>query len=85
MLQLLACVQVLSVKAPSADVRSQWWQAFYQGAAFRTFARVLLLGTFLTSNFCVLLNFPIVFSKLWLRLVLVCIPYIFMAVKFEIF
>nr|XP_011471080.1 PREDICTED: telomere length regulation protein TEL2 homolog [Fragaria vesca subsp. vesca] len=34
--------QVLSVAAPSAEERSEWWKAFYRGAAFRTFARVLL-------------------------------------------
>ncbi|XP_050377869.1 LOW QUALITY PROTEIN: uncharacterized protein LOC126795088 [Argentina anserina] len=34
--------RVLSVEAPSAEERREWWQAFYSGAAFRTFARVLL-------------------------------------------
>ncbi|KAL9375470.1 hypothetical protein Peur_032349 [Populus x canadensis] len=37
--------QILSAKIPSANERSEWWQAFYRGrgAAFPTFARVLLL------------------------------------------
>ncbi|XP_024025007.1 telomere length regulation protein TEL2 homolog isoform X1 [Morus notabilis] len=34
--------QILSAKAPSAVERSEWWQAFYRGAAFPTVARVLL-------------------------------------------
>ncbi|KAG6746123.1 hypothetical protein POTOM_050637 [Populus tomentosa] len=37
--------QILSAKIPSANERSEWWQTFYRGrgAAFPTFARVLLL------------------------------------------
>ncbi|XP_050255948.1 uncharacterized protein LOC126701686 [Quercus robur] len=39
--------QVLSAKVPSEEKR-EWWQAFYQGAAFLTLARFLLLD--LASN-----------------------------------
>ncbi|KAK4256981.1 hypothetical protein QN277_006633 [Acacia crassicarpa] len=35
--------QVLGVKVHSAEERAAWWQAFYQGIAFPTFARFLLL------------------------------------------
>lgn len=37
--------QIRSAKIPSANERSEWWQTFYRGrgAAFPTFARVLLL------------------------------------------
>ena len=41
------CVQVLSAKVPSEEKRREWWQAFYQGAAFPTLARFLLLGNVL--------------------------------------
>ncbi|XP_060670509.1 uncharacterized protein LOC107418195 isoform X2 [Ziziphus jujuba] len=34
--------QVLSAKVPTADERTEWWQAFYRGAAFPSIARVLL-------------------------------------------
>ncbi|PQM37274.1 telomere length regulation protein TEL2 homolog [Prunus yedoensis var. nudiflora] len=34
---------VLGAEAPSADERNEWWQVFYGGAAFSTFARVLLI------------------------------------------
>ncbi|XP_075662272.1 uncharacterized protein LOC142631834 isoform X2 [Castanea sativa] len=40
--------QVLSAKVPSEEKRREWWQAFYQGAAFPTLARFLLLD--LASN-----------------------------------
>ncbi|KAF7834703.1 telomere length regulation protein TEL2-like protein isoform X1 [Senna tora] len=35
--------QVLRIKLPSAEERADWWQAFYQGVAFPTLARFLLL------------------------------------------
>ena len=44
---LVVCVQVLSAKVPSEEKRREWWQAFYQGAAFPTLARFLLLGNVL--------------------------------------
>ncbi|KAL5543994.1 hypothetical protein UlMin_007778 [Ulmus minor] len=34
--------KILHAKVPSADERSEWWQAFYRGAAFPTMARFLL-------------------------------------------
>ncbi|XP_050257060.1 uncharacterized protein LOC126702405 isoform X6 [Quercus robur] len=37
--------QVLSAKLPSEEKRREWWQAFYQGAAFPTLAQFLLLGS----------------------------------------
>ena len=40
-------MQVLSAKVPSEEKRREWWQAFYQGAAFPTLARFLLLGNVL--------------------------------------
>lgn len=51
-------MQIISSETPSADERREWWQAFYGGAAFSTFARFLLVGTFLSSievfsNICV--------------------------------
>ncbi|XP_050257057.1 uncharacterized protein LOC126702405 isoform X4 [Quercus robur] len=35
--------QVLSAKVPSEEKRREWWQVFYQGAAFPTLAWFLLL------------------------------------------
>ncbi|KAK7411048.1 hypothetical protein VNO78_02399 [Psophocarpus tetragonolobus] len=35
--------QVFNVEVPSAEKRHDWWHAFYQGAAFPTLARFLLL------------------------------------------
>ncbi|KAM1739702.1 hypothetical protein ACFX11_015379 [Malus domestica] len=35
--------QIISSEAPSAAERREWWQAFYGGAAFSTFARFLLI------------------------------------------
>ncbi|KAL5748273.1 hypothetical protein ACOSQ2_025570 [Xanthoceras sorbifolium] len=35
--------EILSTKAPSANERGDWWQAFYRGPAFSTLARILLL------------------------------------------
>ncbi|KAK8586451.1 hypothetical protein V6N13_010043 [Hibiscus sabdariffa] len=35
--------QIVSVKVHAANERDDWWRAFYQGAAFPTLARVLLL------------------------------------------
>ncbi|XP_075669845.1 uncharacterized protein LOC142639571 [Castanea sativa] len=36
--------EVLSAKVPSEEKRRECWKAFYQGAAFPTLARFLLLG-----------------------------------------
>ncbi|XP_054809149.1 uncharacterized protein LOC129311141 isoform X1 [Prosopis cineraria] len=44
--------QVLAVKVHSAEERADWWQAFYQGIAFRTFARFLLLDVVLNWLAC---------------------------------
>ncbi|WRX19579.1 hypothetical protein QQP08_012066 [Theobroma cacao] len=35
--------QIVSAKVHAANERDDWWKAFYQGAAFPTLARVLLL------------------------------------------
>ncbi|KAJ8752074.1 hypothetical protein K2173_001101 [Erythroxylum novogranatense] len=51
--------QVLGAKVPSEDERENWWLAFYQGAAFPTLARVLLLDV--ASNW--LSCFPISAKK----------------------
>ena len=48
----LWCVQVLSAKVPSEEKRREWWQLFYQGAAFPTLAWFLLLGNVL-ALYCV--------------------------------
>lgn len=44
------CVQVLSAKVPCANERDDLWQVFYQGPAFSTLARFLLLGNFFFLN-----------------------------------
>lgn len=43
----LVATQVCSSVVPSADERNDWFQTFYRGVAFPTFARVLLLGMFI--------------------------------------
>lgn len=39
-----ALLKVIVAKVHAANERDDWWRAFYQGAAFPTLARVLLLG-----------------------------------------
>jgi hypothetical protein len=43
-------VQILTVKVPSSKERDDWWRVFYQGPAFSTLARFLLLGNVFFSH-----------------------------------
>jgi hypothetical protein len=47
------------VKVPSSKERDDWWRVFYQGPAFSTLARFLLLGS---NVFSIYTNFNL-FSK----------------------
>ncbi|XVF08761.1 hypothetical protein REPUB_Repub07fG0030800 [Reevesia pubescens] len=51
--------QIVSAKVHAANEREDWWKAFYQGAAFPTLARVLLLD--IASNW--LTCFPLSAKK----------------------
>lgn len=50
MILYLFTTQVCSSVVPSPDERNDWLLMFYRGVAFPTFARVLLLGKFISNS-----------------------------------